>query len=150
MPSAFGHIMNLASTVLTEFDIDTSLKELAILRVAQLSGAKYEWIQHVPLARKSGLSDDKIAAINRGETNSGLFSDREHLVLQFVDELVHGVKVSDTTFNKIKSAMPPQHIVELIIATGNYMMQSRLMETLDLPIDTAVDTEWVWLLLKHS
>src|SRR4051812_42298315 len=40
-----------------------SLRELVILRGAQLMRWEYEWAQHLPMARKSGVRDEQIGEL---------------------------------------------------------------------------------------
>ena len=141
-PDTFAPVMDLAGAALTKMEIERSLKELAFLRTAYLSGAQYEWTQHVPLAKEAGLSDAQIDALNRGLAGEDLFDDRERLVVQFTDELILGVHVSEPTFERMREAFPPRQIAELIFSIGNYMMQSRAMVALELPIDAATGTGW--------
>ena len=48
--------LRFGTSVLTEQQLSAHLRELAILRVARLSGAEYEWVQHVPIALDAGAS----------------------------------------------------------------------------------------------
>jgi len=54
-----------------------SLRELMILRTAQLARSEYEWAHHLRMARKAGVEAAKIAALSgwRVELDEGV---REH------------------------------------------------------------------------
>ena len=43
------------------------LRELAILRVAHRTDSAYEWVQHVKMGQREGLTEDDIAGVQRGE-----------------------------------------------------------------------------------
>jgi hypothetical protein len=58
-------LLRLGTSILSEQRLDGKLRELAILRVAQLSPARYEWVQHVPIARAFGASPVQIEALLR-------------------------------------------------------------------------------------
>ena len=47
--------------------LDRRLCEMAVLQVAWLTRATYEWVQHLEVGRKCGVSDDDVRAI-AGET----------------------------------------------------------------------------------
>lgn len=128
-------LLRFGATILGRQQLSGRLRELAILRVAQLSGARYEWVQHVPIAKSTGVTEAQIAALEAGDADAGCFDPRERLVLRFTDELVRDVRVSDATFASMAQEFPPREIVELILAVGFYMMIARLLET------TAVDLE---------
>src|SRR5574339_1023270 len=52
------------------------LRELMILRGAQLMRSEYEWAQHLKMARKSGVPEEKIKNLEKWKT-SDAFDERE-------------------------------------------------------------------------
>lgn len=128
-------LLRLGGTILARQQLSSRLRELAILRVANLSRARYEWVQHVPIAKAAGVTDKQVAALDAGNATAACFDIRDQLVLRFTDELVRDVRASDRTFKEMTAHFPPREIVELILAVGFYMMIARLLET------TAVDLE---------
>ena len=52
-------LLSFGQSILTKQELDAHLRELAILRVAHLTGANYEWIQHVPIAKETGVTDEQ-------------------------------------------------------------------------------------------
>jgi len=128
-------LLRFGGSILAQQQLSARLRELAILRVAKLSAARYEWVQHVPIAKAVGVTEAQIAALDAGDAAAPCFDARDRLVLRFTDELVRDVRVSDATFAEIAQQFPPREIVELILAVGFYMLIARLLET------TAVDLE---------
>ncbi len=128
-------LLRLGGSILAKQQLSTRLRELAILRVANLSRARYEWVQHVPIAKAAGVTAAQIAALAAGHVTADCFAARDQLVLRFTDELVRDVRASDRTFAEMARQFPPREIIELILAVGYYMLIARLLET------TAVDLE---------
>jgi len=128
-------MLRLGSAILGKQQLDAKLRELAILHIAALSNARYEWTQHVPIAKATGVSETQIAALDRGEPAADCFSDFERCVLDFTEEVVINVRASDETFSRIRAILSAQEIVELIVAVGFYMTIARLAETVDVEID---------------
>lgn len=128
-------LLRLGSSILGNQKLSAKLRELAILRVAKLSPARYEWVQHVPIAKATGASDEQIAALDRDDADASCFDAVEKLVLRFTTEVVRDVRAADATFAAMQEHFGPQEIVELILAIGFYMTMARLMET------TAIDLE---------
>ncbi len=118
-------------------------RELVILRVAALSQSAYERMQHLPIARASGWSDDGIAAIEDG--NQQLLDVREAALLRFVDECVYRVRVSDATFAALRLFFTEEEIAEATLLIGHYMMTARFLETLGVELDSE-PTPWSGLL----
>jgi alkylhydroperoxidase family enzyme len=133
----FRPLLRLGTSILAEQKLDAKLRELAILRVAKLSPAEYEWVQHVPIAKAVGASDEEIAAVDRDDIEAGGLDADARLVLRFTTEVVRDVKASDATFAAMKARFSPQEIVELILAIGFYMTVARLMETAAIDLDEA-------------
>jgi AhpD family alkylhydroperoxidase len=141
--TAFRPFLRFGNAILARQKLSALHRELAILRVANLSGSAYEWTQHVEIARRAGATDDQIEAIERGELDGAPFDDEERLVLQFTTELVEKVRVSDSTFRNVAARFTPRETVELVLAVGYYMMIARLLETTDVDLDAPATDEFV-------
>lgn len=136
----FRPLVRLGTSILGQQKLDAKLRELAILRVAQLSPARYEWVQHVPIAKAVGATDEQINAIERGDIG-GCFDADEKLVLDFTAEQVRAAKPSDTTRDRLIARFSPQEIVELVLAIGFYMTMARLMEVTGVDLEPGAGTK---------
>lgn len=65
--STFRPFLRFGGAVLTQMSLDPVVRELAILTVAREAEAKYEWIQHVAIAKQVGATDEQIAALEAGD-----------------------------------------------------------------------------------
>ena len=138
--TAFRPWLRWGATLLGELELDPKLRELAILRVARLTPhAEYEWIQHVPIAKAVGATDEQVAALERDEPDAPCFSDDEHAVLSFTTEVVQDAQASDPTLDKLARILSPREIVELLMVIGQYMMVARVMATTHMELDEPVD-----------
>jgi 4-carboxymuconolactone decarboxylase len=135
----FVPFLAFGSSILTEQELDGKLRELAILRVAHLTGANYEWTQHVPIALQCGASEAQVAAISDGAASTA-FNDLEQKVLAFTDELTLNVRVSDTTFQALAALLPPRQLVELTLATSFYGLAARVMEVFEIELEPTAGT----------
>jgi 4-carboxymuconolactone decarboxylase len=134
--TAFRPWLRWGATLLDELELDPLLRELAILRVASLTPhAEYEWVQHVPLARAAGASDEQVAALERDAVDADCFSDEARLVLRFTTEVLRDAQASDATLEKLSGTLSPREIVELLMVIGQYMMVARVMATTRMEID---------------
>ncbi len=133
-PEVGRAFLRLGNRILRKGRLDPKLRELAILRVGDLAKANYEFTQHVPIARRVGVTADKIAALPAWQA-SDLFNDRERAVLQYTDEVAEQIRVSDETFGEIKAFLSDQEIVELTTTIGYYGMVSRILEALQIELE---------------
>jgi AhpD family alkylhydroperoxidase len=134
--SALRPFLRFGGAILGGLELDPKLRELAILRVAAISEARYEWIQHVAIARHVGVRDDQIAAVERGAIEADESLDElESAVLEFTSQVVAGPRVSDAAFASVSDRLSPREVVELLLTIGNYLMLARVMTTLELEVD---------------
>lgn len=123
-----------AQSVMATTSLDPLLRELAILRVGHLSNAPYEIHQHSAFARHLGMAEAKIADIPTGAP-APVFDAREQALLTFVDDLVLHVRPSDASLAAIRGHLGLPALFALILATGQYMLVCRILETADVPIE---------------
>jgi alkylhydroperoxidase family enzyme len=133
----FRPLVMLGTSILTEQQLPAKLRELAILRVARLSRAEYEWVQHVPIAKMTGVSDEQVAALERDDAGAACFDPVDRVVLRATDEIVRDGGPSDATFAELQSRFSNREIVELVLAVGFYMVMARLMISTRIDVDEA-------------
>jgi 4-carboxymuconolactone decarboxylase len=138
--SAFRPWLRWGATLLGDLELDPKLRELAILRVARLTPhAEYEWIQHVPIAKATGATDEQVAALERDDPEASCFSDDELAVLRFTTEVVRDAQASDASLEELNRFMTAREIVELLMVIGQYMMVARVMATTRMELDEPID-----------
>src|SRR5215471_6735264 len=79
------------------------LRELAVLRLAQLVGSAYEWSHHRPMALAAGITAHQAAAL-AGWHSSPAFDPAERLVLT-ATEAVHAMAVTSELFGELEAAL---------------------------------------------
>ena len=133
-PSTMPGFLKLGNSLLNRAELSPRLRELAILRVAKLSGSEYEWTQHVPIALEVGVSQQQIDEIHTWK-ESASFGDDERAILQYTDEVALDVKVSDETFESLRKYLSERSIVELTISVGYWGMIARVLVPLEIEIE---------------
>jgi len=126
--------LNLGAALLTKSQLDPVLRELAIVRVGLLCRAAYEVFQHDRVARRVGVSEDKIQALRDGP-DSPVFNDIERRVLRYTDAVVLNVKAGDSTFAAVAEVLSHRELAELTLTIGYYMMVSRFLENFEVEIE---------------
>ncbi|CAF1455594.1 unnamed protein product [Adineta ricciae] len=111
------------------------LRELMILRGAQLCQSEYEWFQHEQMAKQCGISEEKINAVKHWKTNS-LFDEKEKVVLELMESLVlNKGKITDQFDEKLKKYFTESEYLELILTGSFYIMVPTVLETLQIPTE---------------
>ena len=139
----FRPLVGLGTAILGRQKLSAKLRELAILRVATLSPARYEWVQHVPIAQATGVAAGQVAALERGDITADVFDPLERAVLGFTTEVVREVRATEATFAELARHLSAQEIVELIVTVGYYMLIARLLETTAVDLDPPAGTKVV-------
>jgi len=87
--------VDFAYAVRRECKTPRSLRELMILRTAQLSESFYEWHQHRRMAREAGVPEQQVTELTMWRW-SDAFDSRERAALAFTEAMVAGT-VNDAT-----------------------------------------------------
>ena len=115
--------------------LDPQLRELAILRTGIVGDSRFEYSQHMKVARTVNIPEAKLAAI-KGWTTSGLFSPAERAVMAATDELLARNLVEDATFAELQRHLSDPQILELFYAIGLWRMHGLITRALHLEYDT--------------
>jgi alkylhydroperoxidase family enzyme len=127
--TCFKPLTRLGGAMLGKLALDARLRELALLYTVRLEGGTYEWVQHVPVARKLGVSEAQIAALETGNTDAPCFDARDRALLRFTTEVVERVGASAESLADLRTHLSDREAVELVLMIGFYMMLARLTET---------------------
>ncbi|PYH85154.1 putative 4-carboxymuconolactone decarboxylase [Aspergillus uvarum CBS 121591] len=130
----------------TETVIDKGVLELAVCRVAVLTGAVYEWNAHAPLALKGGVQAAELQAVRElastaeeetpGEAlRASALSGRQQAVVKYADEMTLRVSVREGTFAALRSeeagGLSDREVVELTTCVAGYNCVGRVLVALD-------------------
>lgn len=111
-----------------------NIRELLILRGAQVSKTDYEWAHHVPFALESGVTQAQIDALE-GWKASGLFNEPERAVLRLADEIARGPAASAECIEELKRHFTDPHVVELVLTASFYVCVTRFLKSMDVDLE---------------
>jgi len=133
-PAMLNAWVGLAWPLRHDATTSRALRELIIMRVAQLTGAGYEWVAHYPMAIQCGITAEQLADLRRWR-ESERFTDEQREVLALTDEITDDVDVSDETWTPVAARYDPGELVELVLTAAYYSCVSRTLRALRLPVD---------------
>jgi len=113
-----------------------ALRELIILRGAQLMRSEYEWAQHLPMARKAGVREAQINSLASWRT-SPEFDEREKAALELAEAVTNG-RVSDEVYARVARHFDHHDYVELAAVAAFYAMVGRMLDAMGVPLDEDV------------
>lgn len=126
--------IRLGSRLIMKAHLDHRYRELAILRIAQMTGARYEWAQHVPIAVNAGISKEQVKEIENWRESS-LLDDKDKIVLQYTEEIVSDSHPQDETFSKASEFLDDTSLVELTISIGYWSMVGKVLRTFGVDVE---------------
>lgn len=109
------------------------LRELVILRGAQLMRSEYEWAQHLGMARKAGVSEAQIAALSNW-SSSPEFDAREKAALALAQAVTQG-RVSDDVYAEAMLHFDHHDFVELSVVAAFYAMVGRMLDAMGVQLE---------------
>ena len=112
-----------------------ALRELMILRTAQLTGSDYEWAHHRAMAAANGVPDEKVHALAAWRSST-LFDGCERAALRCVEE-IHDVALSDEAFAELERELGAPATIELVLLAAFYEAVARLIQALGLEVEPA-------------
>jgi alkylhydroperoxidase family enzyme len=126
-PDALRRFLVFGNHVLGKNTLPVRSRELVILRIAWLTQAEYEWLQHVRIARGAGLSDDEIRAL--GDTEPAGFGAADRTLLAATDQLVARADVSDTVWKELRDGLGTEQLIDLVYTVGQYRTVAMAINT---------------------
>jgi AhpD family alkylhydroperoxidase len=107
-------------------------RELAILRVAWRRRCQYEWVQHVLIARKAGVTEEEIDAIRAGKPTA---------ITRAVDELEADSGLSDDTYRALAAELDDRQLMDLVFTVGTYGLLAMVLNTFEVELDPGLPAE---------
>lgn len=119
--------------------LDPVLRELGQTRAGFVTGSQFVYSQHCKSLRGLGVSDERIAAVSHWQV-ADCFDDKERAVLAYADCLAGSKgRVPDEVFDKLKTFLSDEQIMELTYITCLYDMHAVMTRALRLEFDDRDD-----------
>ena len=122
-----------------ETPLDPRVKTLAVLTAAREACGHYVWTVNQRAAREVGISDDVVTAIHEYRAPAGL-APQDAAVVQFVLELLRQHRVSDATFEALRSQIGDAAIIDMIVVVSYYHGLAHLLQALDVELPEGVNS----------
>ena len=132
-PQAAGYLAGLGGYARCETPLDPRVKALAVLTAAREACGHYVWTVNQPTAKQAGLTDEIIAAIHEYRAPAGLDA-KDAAVVQFVLEIHRQHRVSDTTFEALRSLVGDAGIIDVLIVSNYYHGLAHCLQALDVEL----------------
>ena len=132
-PLAEGWLAYLTA-VRHRLTIGGALRELIIMRVAQLNGAPYEADQHRPIALQEGVTPAQLDALVSWP-GADCFDATERAVLELTDAMTRDIHFDAAILAAVREQLGERGTVEVAATIAAYNMVSRFLEALQIRSD---------------
>ena len=136
IPRIIAAWTEFANTLRNDSRTPRALRELVILRGAQLCASEYEWAQHLRMARKAGVREAQIAALADWRASSE-FDAKEKAALMLAEAVTEG-RVSDEVHREAMRHFDHHDYVELAVTAGFYAMVARMLDAMAVELEPDV------------
>lgn len=127
-PASMKGFLELAKSILFFSEFDPRKREIAVLRVAHVTKAVYEWTHHVTLAKNYGVTDREIEIICTEDPVKSL-DEEGNLLCRVADEISRNVRLSDEALEQILKRYGTRGSTELILCISYFNFLSRFLES---------------------
>ncbi|HNY50061.1 MAG TPA: carboxymuconolactone decarboxylase family protein [Smithella sp.] len=127
-PASIKGFLELAQSILFNSEFDPRKREIAILRVAHVTKAIYEWTHHVNVAKHYNVTDQEIEIICTEMPVKSLDEDG-NLLCRVADEISRDVRLSDDALAQILERYGTRQATELILCVSFFNFVSRFLES---------------------
>lgn len=128
-PGMFKAQMVLGIELAAKGTIPPKERELAILRLALLARAPFEWCEHVDIGKAFGVTPEEIERVIEGSSAAG-WSEHEAALLRAVEELIADHCMSDATWDTLARTYSEAQMLEMPMLVGSYLMTALQQNTL--------------------
>ena len=132
-PQAAGRLATLGGYARFETTMDPRIKTLAVLTAAREANGHYVWTVNQRGAREAGVNEDIVQAIHEFRAPEGLEPKDAHVV-QFVLELLRHHRVSDATFEALRSQVGDAGVVDVLVVVGYYYTLAHCLQALEVEL----------------
>lgn len=127
-PEIFGPHMVMGATIFGG-RIAPRERELAVLRLAWLSRAPYEWGEHVDIAQRYGVSPEEVERVTQGSSAPG-WSEHDAAILRGTEELLGDHAISDATWAVLARSWDEAQLIEFPMMVGQYVATGYVQNSL--------------------
>jgi 4-carboxymuconolactone decarboxylase len=141
-PALTGPWLRYNAQLLQRPALDPRHRELVVLRVAWRAKAQYEWVQHIRLATRYGITAEEIEAVTRSSSFSpsdGEWSALEADLLTATDELLDDFRIRDETWKRLAEQLDVKQLLELLFVAGTYTTLAMVFNSLGVELDPELD-----------
>jgi 4-carboxymuconolactone decarboxylase len=112
--------------------------ELMVLRVAWRTRSTYEWVQHVRMAQRCGITIEEVEAVGRGSDDER-WTPLEADLIAATDQLIDRYCLDDDTWARLADQLDERQLMEVAFIVGTYTCLAMVFNTFGIEVDSGLD-----------
>lgn len=137
-PALAKAFLTFNNHVATGTNLSARERELLILRIGWLRQSEYEFLQHVILGLRAGLTEDEVRRIQDGPDAPG-WDENDADLVRVADELYDNACIAADTWARLANRYDEQQMMDMIFVVGCYEVIAMMMKSLDIPLEPGVE-----------
>ena len=113
-------------------------REILILRTGWMRRAEYEYIAHVPLGKRAGLTDAEIKRVELGPDAAG-WDPGDADLLRAADDLCREACIGDDTYARLAARFDAKQLLEIVFVVGCYEVLAMMLNTFRVDFEPAAE-----------
>lgn len=110
--------------------LDAIDRELIIVRVAVLNGARFEYDAHVPIALAAGATQASIDTVSDPARAVDQLPEGTRALIDLTDTMTRDIRVPDALYERVRGHYTERQVLDAMVTIGAYNMVSRFLEAL--------------------
>jgi 4-carboxymuconolactone decarboxylase len=132
-PGAARAVSQMGTYLRFESAVPEDVREAAVLVVNARLDCPFGWVQHVPLARASGVDQRAIDGLAAGQL-SGWLTPGQRTAALMAEQSVQDGQVAAAILAEARAAFGVAQTIDLLLAIGYYSMLALYFRSLDLQL----------------
>lgn len=109
-------------------------RELLILRTGWLSRSGYEWVAHLRVGKRAGVTDEEIERIRTGSTAPG-WNAVDKTLLQVAEELYADRFISDPVWSALRGHFREEQCMDAVYTVAQYTQVAMTLNAFGVQLD---------------
>lgn len=135
-PALAKAFLTFNNHVATNSTLSTRERELLILRMGWLRRSKYEFIMHVILGMRAGITEEEVSRTQLGPDAEG-WSPEDADLIRVADELCEHARITEDTWNRLSNRYSQQQLMDMVFLVGCYDVVSMALLSFQIPMEAA-------------
>lgn len=123
--------------LLMDSTLPVRLRQIAIMRVTWLRGARYVWSSHLRTSLRNGLSGAEFEPVKTG-SGSDYWTEEERVVLQATEQLTADGTLDDAHWAALAQFLNRQQIMDFLFTVSTYAMLGQVCNAIGIEREDAL------------